>query len=108
MSIKSALSALFNDEKKKAESFIEHPTLTSSRLWFALGFVALLIWFTKGVLTEQNMMLCFWVFVIYTVANTATRIAQIFVNGSLQKTKMQLEAKGLKPTTSASVDGLVP
>lgn len=93
MSIKSAFKSLFEDAKDGVVEQVSHPSFSSSRLWVLLGFGLLLAWVTKLALTEKNIELIFWLAVSYIAGNSLTRLATIFVNGAILKTKLNLAYK---------------
>jgi hypothetical protein len=87
MSFSSAVSELFKKEQAVAESaadHLAHPTLTSTRLWVTVGFGAALVWLTKGVLTETNIICLSAVACVYLITNTMSRVAQIKANGAIR------------------------
>ncbi len=83
MSLRTAIAELF----KKADENLEvsHGKLSSTRLWVLVGFAALLLWVTKGVLTEANLKMVFWVAITYIVCNTLTRAMTLFVNAKTKR-----------------------
>jgi len=80
------LKKIFEAVKEKGPEVLktEHGRLTSTRLWVLLGFVGLLIWFTRGVLTEKNIEMVFRAALWYMAANTASRVAAIVMDGLLK------------------------
>lgn len=90
MSFTTAVAELFRSEKKEG---VDHSSWTGSRLWMLVAFVALVLIITKGVLTEDNMKLLFWAFVVYTGTNTITRGLQIVMNGLIVKERQRLAWK---------------
>lgn len=91
MSFKSLISSVLADDKPvDPVSPVGHAGLTSTRLWVLVALAALVLWVTKGVLTEENLKLLFWASLAYIGANTITRTVQIYVNGKIQIEKVRL------------------
>ncbi len=91
MSLRTAIAELFKHAEENLE--VSHGKLSSTRLWVLVGFAALLLWVTKGVLTEANLKMVFWVAITYTACNTVTKAVTIFVNA---RTKAILAAAFMK------------
>lgn len=85
-----AISALFSKKKEQATDLLEHPGLTGSRFLVIAGFAGLLLWVTKGVLTEANIRMLFWGVLVYVGCNTITRSIQLICNTTLRKTTLRL------------------
>jgi hypothetical protein len=72
---------------------LEHRSFTGSRFILLIGFGCLILWATKGVLTQDTMHLLFWGLVTYTAANTLTRLLQFYANMRIRMRAMELAWK---------------
>lgn len=87
MSIASILhniATYFEKEKTVAETSINHPTLTSTRLWVVGALGAAVVWLAHGVLTPETLLMLTITANVYIVANTLSRIFQIKAEASLK------------------------
>lgn len=112
MSLKNAFAALFasgNDEKEK----VEHGHwLGSSRFLLTLGLLAVIIYLTKGILTDTLWIICGVIVVTYLVTNTWSKTVAMKVNAEVIKERQRLawadgslsavEAEALKRADDAS------
>lgn len=82
--IKKAYAVL--TEKTEAELLdVKHGKLTSTRLWALVAFVGLIVWLTRGVLTESNIRMLFYAVCVYITGDTITRSITIYVNGRTKR-----------------------
>jgi hypothetical protein len=91
MSLKSAIAEFFSPaaESDKPEQ-VAHPSLTSVPMIVLVLFVAGLIWLGRGVLTEENIKLAFWLALASVVCHTATHIVQLLVNGAILRERQKM------------------
>lgn len=81
MSFSKAFSALFESDDANE---VKHDKFTSMRFMAMIAFVGLIVWTTKGLLTDANLHLIFYAFAVYVAGDTATRMMQILVNGRIK------------------------
>jgi len=85
MSLRSWLAEVIKPaEVKDKVADLVHERWTGSRLVLLLAFAGLLIYITKGMLTEHNIDRLFWALAIYMICNTVSKVAVIIGNAWLK------------------------
>jgi ABC-type Fe3+-siderophore transport system permease subunit len=94
MSLSDAITAFTKKPKASITDEIGHSDMTSTRLWAVVILIALVLWFSKGVLTPDTLALCFYAVIAYLVCNTLTKLLQLYANMKIKLAAIEAAGKG--------------
>jgi hypothetical protein len=90
MDFGTIVQGLFGKKDEQPTTTLDHPSFTSSRLLLVLAFVAVILYSTRGVLTEANIRIISQVVMVLIIGNSLTRIACYAANAFIKGRAMRL------------------
>lgn len=107
MNLAQVLAGLSGKKDDKPTETMDDPGFTSSRLLIMLAFVGLILYSTKGVLTEANVRLISQVVMVVIVCKTLSRLGCYAANAFIKGRAIRLAwaDKKVTPEEAAVVAG---
>jgi hypothetical protein len=90
MDFGTIVQGLLGKKDEQTTATLDHPSFTSSRLLVVLAFVAIILYSTKGVLTEANIRIISQVVMVLVVCNSLTRLGYYSANAFIKGRAMRL------------------
>lgn len=90
MDFGTIVQGLLGKKDEQPTTTLDHPSFTSSRLLVVLAFVAIILYSTKGVLTEANIRIISQVVMVLVICNSLTRLGYYGANAFIKGRAMRL------------------
>ncbi len=80
----ATIKGAFVKAEPKASDLIEHGVLDNPTLWIVLGFSGLIVWLSKGILTESNYDRLYHLALVYIIGHVVIKVTAMIINGLLK------------------------